>query len=164
MESQIPVPANHLQWQGLFRPLYPDSLRGGPPELPGFMGAVVWIQSAIGYPPVMSSVTVLPSALTMPVVIDPASPYGLPTAITGSPTFNVDELAISSGLYSLCGASAESTARSAPAEIMAVRSNDGNHNMCLAIALELCILVCSEAISAPARLSTSREVRLGLQF
>ena len=45
--------------------------------------------------------------------------------------------------------------RSAPAEIMAVRSNDGNHNMCFAIALELCILVCSEAISAPARLSTS---------
>ena len=69
-------------------------------ELPGLSGAVVWIIFGIGYPPA-SSVIVLPKALTMPMLMDPANPYGLPTATTTSPTFNVDELAISRGLSSL---------------------------------------------------------------
>ena len=49
----------------------------------------------------------------MPVVIEPANPYGPPTAISGSPTCNVAELVITRGMYSVCGAVAESAARSA---------------------------------------------------
>jgi len=46
------------------------------------------------------------------MLIEPASPYGLPTAITTSPTFNVEELTISRGLNSDEGAFTESTAKS----------------------------------------------------
>ena len=60
-----------------------------------------------------SSVIVLPSALTTPVVIEPTRPYGFPMAITGSPTLNVEELTTSSGVNSSSGASTSSTAKSA---------------------------------------------------
>ena len=48
----------------------------------------------------------------MPIVIVLSSPSGFPIAITGSPTFRYEELAITSGLNSFEGASTVNIARS----------------------------------------------------
>ena len=46
----------------------------------------------------MFSVIVLLSALTVPVVMEPVKPNGLPIATTGSPTFSKEEYVKLSGL------------------------------------------------------------------
>lgn len=62
----------------------------------------------------MFSVIVLPSWLTVPVVMEPVKPNGLPMAITGSPTSSVEECVMLSGWNCLAGALvASSTAKSA---------------------------------------------------
>ena len=66
----------------------------GPPELPGLMGASVWMAFAIGKLPAVDSTMVLPMALTIPDVIEPDNPSGLPKAATKSPTLRLEELAI----------------------------------------------------------------------
>src|SRR5271169_2109887 len=64
----------------------PLALKSGPPELPGLMGALNWITSAIEKLPAVTSVIVLPSWLTTPTVSEPDRPNGLPIAATGFPT------------------------------------------------------------------------------
>jgi hypothetical protein len=46
------------------------------------------------------------------LLIEPESPYGVPTAITESPTLKVEELMICKGVNSLLRASEESNAKS----------------------------------------------------
>jgi len=53
---------------------FPTPFSSGPPEFPGFMGALVCIMLAIEKPPAYSSVMVLPRALTTPVVSEPIKP------------------------------------------------------------------------------------------
>lgn len=52
----------------------------------------------------MFSVIVLPSWLTVPVVMEPVKPNGFPIAITGSPTFSEEEFTNRSGLNWSAGA------------------------------------------------------------
>ena len=52
----------------------PLAFRRGPPELPGFMGALNWITFAMEKFPEVSSWIVRPSWLTIPWVMDPVSP------------------------------------------------------------------------------------------
>ena len=66
----------------------------GPPELPGFIGASVWIAFGIENPAPGSN---RPTPLTIPVVIVSLSPNGLPIAITWSPTSRPDEFPITRG-------------------------------------------------------------------
>ncbi len=67
------------------RPItWPAALISGPPELPGLIGASVWI--AFGIVNWLGALIVRPTALTMPAVTVFASPNGLPIAITLSPT------------------------------------------------------------------------------
>ncbi len=62
-----------------------------PPELPGLIGALVWITFGSVTPPPSDSVRL--SALMIPSVTLEARPRGLPIAITMSPTSSFDELA-----------------------------------------------------------------------
>src|ERR1700739_1177089 len=69
-----------------FRPItWPEALISGPPELPGLIGASVWI--AFGIVNWFGAWIVRPSALTIPAVTVLGRPNGLPTAITLSPTW-----------------------------------------------------------------------------
>ena len=83
-----------------------------PPEFPGLMGALVWITLGSATP--LSSLTVRPSALTIPSVTLDCSPSGLPMARATSPTCSLEESAKAAGcrpLASMC-----STARSSAAK------------------------------------------------
>ena len=84
----------------------PLALTSAPPELPGLIAALVWMALVTttpdeeSYDPNTSSessrlmvVTGRLRALMMPVVTDPDSPSGLPTAMTGAPTVSLLELA-----------------------------------------------------------------------
>src|SRR5712692_8265203 len=82
----------------------PFELKSGPPELPGLMGALNWMTSAIAKLPAVFSVIVLPSWLTTPTLREPERPKGLPIAATGSPTLTDDEDEIVSGWNSEAGA------------------------------------------------------------
>ncbi len=59
----------------------PAMLNSGPPELPGLMGASVWMKSSKGPAPMSR-----PRAETMPLVTLPPRPKGLPAASTHCPT------------------------------------------------------------------------------
>src|SRR5690348_8903416 len=73
-----------------FSPItWPAALISGPPELPGLIGASVWI--AFGIVNWLGAVIVRPTALTMPAVTVLGSPNGLPMAITLSPTWTAPE-------------------------------------------------------------------------
>ena len=61
----------------------PFRLKSGPPELPGLIGASVWMKSSYGPAPMTRFL-----ALTIPFVTVLLSPNGLPTATTHSPTRN----------------------------------------------------------------------------
>ena len=65
----------------------PAPLTSGPPELPGFSGASVWITLSIIRPDGVRSVR--PSAETMPAVTVHWKPRGLPIATTSWPTRSV---------------------------------------------------------------------------
>src|SRR5438128_6249472 len=83
----------------------------GPPELPGLIGASIWIMLGIEYwEPEGRS---LPSPLIIPAVIEPDRPNGLPIAAICSPTSNVAELPNANGTSVSFGtSSAYNTARS----------------------------------------------------
>ena len=66
-----------------------------PPELPGLIGALVWIVFGRMMPP--PSLALRPSALTMPWVTLELRPSGLPIAIAMSPTRSFDESANAAG-------------------------------------------------------------------
>ena len=59
----------------------PSMLNIGPPELPGLIGASIWMKSSNGPEPISR-----PRAEMMPAVTDPPSPNGLPAATIQSPT------------------------------------------------------------------------------
>ncbi len=61
----------------------PRAFSSGPPELPGFSAASVWITSGISRP--VPERMLRPSALTMPAVTVCSKPSGLPIAIAISP-------------------------------------------------------------------------------
>src|SRR5208282_4999005 len=72
----------------------PFALSSGPPELPGLIGLLIWITSAMGnvaLPVDDPYCTLLPTWLTIPVVIEPEYPYGFPIAATGSPIWRDEE-------------------------------------------------------------------------
>ena len=60
---------------------WPSMLKIGPPELPGLIGASIWMKSVYGPFPMSR-----PSDDTMPAVTELERPKGLPTATTQSPT------------------------------------------------------------------------------
>ncbi len=84
----------------------PRSLNSGPPELPGLMGASVWMKSSYGPAPIAR-----PLALTMPAVTVLLRPKGLPIATTQSPTLMPSE-SPSLAVGKLFAGSIFSTARS----------------------------------------------------
>jgi hypothetical protein len=89
-----------------------------PPELPGLIGALVWITLGSATP--FSSLTVRPRALTMPSVTLDCSPSGLPMARATSPTCSWEESAKPAGCSppaSMC-----STARSSVAKLPTSRA------------------------------------------
>ena len=79
----------------------PRRSRSGPPELPWLMAASVWIVSVIVK--LFGAVISRWSALTIPLVIVPSRPNGLPSASTGSPTSTALESASRSGAEQACG-------------------------------------------------------------
>ena len=103
----------------------PLALTSAPPELPGLIAALVWMALVTttpdeeSYDPNTSSessrlmvVTGRLRALMMPVVTDPDSPSGLPTAMTGAPTVSLLELANLIGFMDSGGFVTRMTARS----------------------------------------------------
>jgi hypothetical protein len=70
----------------------------GPPELPGLIGAAVWIAFGIENAMPTEVGSDRPIQLIMPVVIVSLRPKGLPIAITVSPTSILEEFPIASGL------------------------------------------------------------------
>ncbi len=88
----------------------PELSNKGPPELPGLMGASVWIMPLAVCPdsPAISR----PSALTIPVVKVWSNPKGLPIAKTLCPTSRSCEVPIWIGCKRSCGAPIARTARS----------------------------------------------------
>src|SRR6476620_6983706 len=95
----------------------PPRSSSGPPELPGLIAASVWTMSGMEYdcplavaPPSASS---RPRPETMPVLIEQASPNGLPMATTPWPTFSASEEPSASGCSSPASTVTLITARSA---------------------------------------------------
>jgi hypothetical protein len=88
----------------------PNASISGPPEFPWLIGASVWIEPPIEK--LFGACIVLSSALTMPLVTVPASPNGLPIAITGSPTLTAAESPRASGCSIVDGTDTRTTARS----------------------------------------------------
>jgi hypothetical protein len=84
--------AKQMPWAGaivavLMPTTRPAPLTSGPPELPGFSGASVWITLSIIRPEGARSVR--PSADTIPAVTVHWKPSGLPIATTICPTRSV---------------------------------------------------------------------------
>ena len=77
----------------------PASSSSGPPELPGLIGASVWMTSSIEKP--FGAWISRPMPETMPSVAVRSSPKGLPIAIARSPTCTVRESAKLSGFTPL---------------------------------------------------------------
>jgi hypothetical protein len=88
----------------------PEASSSGPPELPGFSAASVWITFSIVNP--LGAVRRRCSAETTPVVSVRSSPNGLPIATVGSPTSTVSESPSWSGFNSSPLGSTRSRARS----------------------------------------------------
>ena len=89
----------------------PRELSSGPPELPGFSAASVWITSGIRRP--VPERMLRPSALTMPAVTVCSKPSGLPIAMAISPRLSTAERPSASGSSAPCDMpSMHSTARS----------------------------------------------------
>ena len=73
-----------------------ESSSSGPPELPGLIGASVWITLSISKP--LGAWMRRPRPDTMPSVAVRSSPNGLPIAIAVSPIWTLRESANGSGL------------------------------------------------------------------
>ncbi len=74
----------------------PSLLTSGPPESPGWIGALVWIIPVriSGFWPVSSAAVICcPSAVTVPVATAgaPPRPWALPRAVTLSPMCTIEE-------------------------------------------------------------------------
>src|SRR5581483_4359657 len=91
----------------------PCQFMSGPPELPGLMAASVWIASSMRGPSGSCTGRI---ELTMPRVIVPESPKGLPIAYTFCPTCRSRESPRTAGTRSgaLIWMTARSCARSLP--------------------------------------------------
>jgi hypothetical protein len=87
----FPLPEPPVRICELTPTTWPAALSSGPPELPGLMGASVWIASSIPNP--LGAVIWRPSAEMMPSVAVRSSPKGLPIATAGSPTTTLSESA-----------------------------------------------------------------------
>ena len=94
----------------------PARLSSGPPELPGLMAASVWMRSPAEKNEVLSASridsSVRPLAETMPMVIVPLNPKGLPMATTVCPTLSRSESPSGTGTRSAGLTSTLTTARS----------------------------------------------------
>ena len=88
----------------------PRAFKSGPPELPGLIGASVWIALSIAR--LFGAWSTRPIALTIPDVIERSSPNGLPIATTASPTRTEVERPNRSGVRPRGGVFTFSTARS----------------------------------------------------
>ena len=93
-----PPPALEVAICELMPTTRPSMSSSGPPELPWFTAASVWITSSIGKPLGAVIRRCLPD--TMPAVIVSSRPSGLPSASTRSPTLTRLELAGGSGVSS----------------------------------------------------------------
>ena len=80
---------------------WPSRSTSAPPELPGLIGALVWIARGITAP--LPSGTVRPSEDTMPCVTLERSPSGLPIANATSPTASLPESANAAGFGAVAG-------------------------------------------------------------
>ena len=81
-----------LDWIAVVIPITsPCISSSGPPELPGFIAASVWITFGIENEPPLGGVNNLPVWLIIPDVMEPVSPKGLPIAATSSPIRSLDE-------------------------------------------------------------------------
>ena len=80
----------------IIRPLVSSS---GPPELPGFMAASVWMIDFISRPVRLGSVRL--RLEMMPVVSVPSRPNGLPSVYTRWPTRRLSEVPIGTGIQLL---------------------------------------------------------------
>jgi hypothetical protein len=74
----------------------PSVLKAGPPELPLFTGASIWMKSSYGPLPMSR-----PLAETMPAVTVPPRPNGLPTASTQSPIRGLPSESLPNGKFEL---------------------------------------------------------------
>ncbi len=120
MGTAKPTPT--LPWTGLWIDsstprTSPLAFSSGPPELPGLMGASVWIMPVNARP--LGAVLLRPRPETMPEVSEPASPNGVPMASTGSPIWAASELASTSGCRWLPAPETWTTARSSEASVPA---------------------------------------------
>jgi len=78
MPTELPVGEKIAE----FMPItWPSVLNSGPPELPGLIGASIWMKSSNSPAPRSR-----PRAETMPAETEPPRPNGLPQATTQSPT------------------------------------------------------------------------------
>jgi hypothetical protein len=97
----------------------------GPPEFPGLMAASVWITSSIEKP--LGDSISRPSAETIPVVTEPSSPNGLPSAIVDSPTRRPFESPSSSGSSpSMSSGSTSSSAMSVDGSVPRTSASTGS--------------------------------------
>ena len=86
--------AKQIPWAGRITAVFtpttsPRDETRGPPELPGFRAASVWIRLSMSRPPCARSDR--PSALTTPAVTEHSKPRGLPMATTSWPGRSVRE-------------------------------------------------------------------------
>src|ERR1700694_373499 len=102
------LPAIGLSIESLIPITWPWVLSSAPPELPGLIGASVWIRPES---PDAALCRLRPD--TMPAVIDSGSPNGAPMAYTWSPTRTLLEFPSGSGCKVEAAADTRTTARSA---------------------------------------------------
>ena len=81
----LPLPLPPVSICELMPITWPCALSSGPPELPGLIGASVWMTLSIVKP--LGAVIERCSAETTPVVSVRSRPNGLPIASVGSPTW-----------------------------------------------------------------------------
>ena len=98
----------------------PRASRSGPPELPLFNAASVWITSSISAP--LGDVSGRARALTIPAVTVRSRPNGLPIATTASPTSTSSEFPSRSGVSAFAEVSTCSTARSVSGSVPTTRA------------------------------------------
>ena len=105
----LPLPPAASIWE-LIPITSPAASISGPPELPGLIGASVWIAFSIVKP--FGALISRCTAETIPAVAVRSRPNGLPIATTGSPTWTPSEEPSSSGVSWSAPCSTWSTAMS----------------------------------------------------
>jgi hypothetical protein len=106
-----PTPCEPLAVAVVIPTTIPPAFKSGPPEFPGFIGALNWITSDIESTWLVDWYWIfLPNWLTIPIVMEPESPKGFPIAVTVCPTLRDDDGASASGWKSLSEAGVTITA------------------------------------------------------